>query len=204
MAPPDTGLALKVLHEQMAGRARSRRGIGHAVGTQPFAVLDEAREAMGGKGGMDKQHVGHLADQGDRREAGLGVIFQVPVEVGIGDGRAERAEQKGSSVRGRAGGNLGAQAPLRPLRLSIVYCAAGNSFRISATRRPRPSAVPPAANGTMMRWLPAGRAGILGEGSSGEERCARRCTHRGQGGGCSAAGRCRHPPPPSPVRVPRL
>jgi hypothetical protein len=49
-------------------------------------MLDEGLERNGREVRMDQQHVGHLADQCHRRETPLGVILQVPVQVGIGHG----------------------------------------------------------------------------------------------------------------------
>ena len=105
---PDAGQLRQIFHGEVSGAADRGRAVAHLVGALGLAVVDELLERLGGEAGMDGQHVGHLADQRHRRKARDAVVGHGLVEILVGDGGADRAQQQRVAVGRRLGHQLGA------------------------------------------------------------------------------------------------
>ena len=79
-----------------------------------FAVVDEFLECAGRERRMHDQHVRHLGDQRNGRETRLPVVRDVLVEVLVGDGGADGAEQESPPVGPGLGHDLRAQVAACP------------------------------------------------------------------------------------------
>src|SRR4029453_4462004 len=110
----DACLALQIFHRQVTGRAYSGRTVTDLAWPPSFAVPDELLECPGREGRMHDDDVRHLGDERYRREAPLAVIGDVLVEVLVGDGDTDRAEQKSLPVGPGLGDDRRTDVPACP------------------------------------------------------------------------------------------
>src|SRR5262249_18111157 len=114
MPKPDACLALQIFHRQVTDPADAGGTVTDLANSLRFAALDEFSECADRKTWMHDDDVRHLRDEGYRREAPLAVVRDVFVNILVGYGGAERAEEKGPPVRRSLGHDLRADVAACP------------------------------------------------------------------------------------------